>query len=341
MAGTIPLSMTQQFDEFGKPLSGGLLYIIQAGTVSTPQDAFQDVNLTIKMPYPIILDAAGRIPQFFLADGTVKVRLQSQAGLTQLSADQILVIGPSSGGGGGAAVDPNALVQMGNMIIRYGVGVLGGYVRCNGLTIGSATSSATEHAASECQALFNYLWQTDPLLAVPGGRGVSPSADWAANKQLALPDWRGYAVGALDNMGNPSPAGRLTAPYFGLSRPLNDPLPSLSPIVLGAIGGGESLRLAASQIPAVSFSGSGTTATENATHTHNVPSVPAIAGANNNTGGGGGPFAAMSSSTTTLTTGTENQLHAHAFSFSGSTVNGTTLIRTIGPRKLCSIYMKL
>jgi hypothetical protein len=47
MAGTIPLSMTQQFDVYGQPLSGGQLYIIQAGTVSTPQDAFADTGLTI------------------------------------------------------------------------------------------------------------------------------------------------------------------------------------------------------------------------------------------------------------------------------------------------------
>ena len=68
MAGTIPISMTQQFDIFGKPLAGGQLYIIQSGTVSTPQDAFQDTGLTILQPYPMTLDAGGRVPQFFLAD---------------------------------------------------------------------------------------------------------------------------------------------------------------------------------------------------------------------------------------------------------------------------------
>ena len=102
------LSMTQQFDEYGQPLSGGQLYIIQAGTVSTPQDAFQDFGLTIKMPYPMVLDAAGRVPQFFLSDGYVKVRLQDTHGVVQLAAETVLVIGPSAGGGGGGAtcVDP-------------------------------------------------------------------------------------------------------------------------------------------------------------------------------------------------------------------------------------------
>ena len=100
MSGTIPLSMTQQFDEFGQPLSGGQLFIIQAGTVSTPQNPYQDAGLTLLLPNPITLDAAGRIPQFFLADGYIKVRLTDKNGVVQLAADGILVIGPSAGGGG-------------------------------------------------------------------------------------------------------------------------------------------------------------------------------------------------------------------------------------------------
>ena len=39
MSGTIPLSLTQQFDEFGKPLAGGLLYIYQAGNTIDLYDA--------------------------------------------------------------------------------------------------------------------------------------------------------------------------------------------------------------------------------------------------------------------------------------------------------------
>lgn len=232
MAGTIPLSMTQQFDIFGKPLAGAQLFIIQAGTVSTPQNAFQDVNLSIPLPNPITLDAAGRVPQFFLADGFIKIRLQDISGVVQVAADMILVIGPSSGGGGGSSVDPTALIQTGNMIMRYGVGVLTGYVRLNNLTIGSATSGATERANADCQALYNYLWGVDPTLVVLGGRGITAAADWTANKQLTLPDWRGRLVGALDDMGN-SAAGRLTAQFFGTAA-----------TVLGAAGGNQSVLMA-------------------------------------------------------------------------------------------------
>ena len=163
MAGTIPLSMTQQFDVYGQPLAGGQLYIIQAGTVSTPQDAFQDTALTIKQPYPMTLDAAGRVPQFFLNDpsgggnATVKVRLQDKNGVVQLSSDGILVIGPSGGtggGGGGLSGDASQLFQTGDIKPRYGVGihpgVTPGWVRCNGLTIGSATASPGANGARQC-----------------------------------------------------------------------------------------------------------------------------------------------------------------------------------------------
>jgi hypothetical protein len=75
MAGTIPLSLSQQFDSLGHPLSGCKLYTIQAGTTSTPQSAYQDSALTLPLPNPQTCDSAGRLPQFFLADGSIKIRL--------------------------------------------------------------------------------------------------------------------------------------------------------------------------------------------------------------------------------------------------------------------------
>lgn len=232
MAGTIPLSMTQQFDEFGKPLKGGQLYLIQAGTVSTPQNGFQDVALTQVMPYPMTLDAAGRIPQFFLTDGYIKVRLTDVNGVNQLAQDNILVIGPSAGGGGGGpAVDATTVLQTGDVKPRYDTAIHTGFVRLNGRSIGSTTSGATELADPSAQALFLHLWLKDTNLILTPPRGVSGAADWAANKQLFLPDWRGYALGGLDDMGSAA-AGRLTATYFGTSA-----------IVLGAAGGDEKRTL--------------------------------------------------------------------------------------------------
>lgn len=234
-AGTIPLSLSQQFDSQGKPLGGCNLYTIQAGTVSTPQNAYQDAALTIALPNPIPCDASGRLPQFFLADGQIKVRLTDKNGIVQLQADNILVIGPSSGGGGGGGqVDPTTIAQTGDVKYRYSDGSISGWVRSNGRTIGSATSGATERANADCQALFEYLWATDPNLAVSGGRGASAAADWAANKTIALPDFRGRVLAGLDTMGAAS-ADRLN--------------PSITSGILGSSGGSQTHTLTLAQIP--------------------------------------------------------------------------------------------
>lgn len=235
MAGSISLSLSQQFDSLGKPLNGGKIYFIQAGTTSTPQNAFQDSALTIPWPNPLTLDSAGRVPQLYFADGNIKVRIVNSVGIPQVVADNILVVGPSSGGGGGS-VDPTTVMATGDLKIRYGTGALSGFVRANGRTVGSATSGATERANADTQALFEFLYTTDLNLAVSGGRGANAAADWAANKTIALPDYRGRAIAGLDDMGN-SAAGRLTAAYFGTAA-----------TVLGAAGGLESHTLTTAQL---------------------------------------------------------------------------------------------
>lgn len=203
-AGTIPgFSLTQQFDSLGKPLSGCKFYTIQAGTTSTPQNAYQDTALTLPLPNPQTCDASGRLSQMFVADGLIKIRLTDKNGNQQVVADNILVIGPSGGGGGGGGtVDPTTVMATGDIKVSYGTSPLTGWVRANGRTIGSATSGATERANLDCQALFQYLWTADANLAVSGGRGASANADWTANKTIALPDSRGYSLAGLADMGN-------------------------------------------------------------------------------------------------------------------------------------------
>jgi hypothetical protein len=213
MSGSISLSLSQQFDSLGKPLAGGKLYTYAAGT-TTPQSAFQDTGLVQALSNPVILDAAGRVPQLFFADGNIKILLTDVNGVTQLSADNILVIGPSASGGGGATTDPTTVLQTGWIQPIYGTGNVTGFVRANGRTMGNASSGGTERANADTSALFTFLYNADANLAVSGGRGASAAVDYAANKTIALPDWRGRALAGLDDMGN-SAAGRLTATYFG------------------------------------------------------------------------------------------------------------------------------
>jgi microcystin-dependent protein len=273
-AGTIGYSLSQQLDTTGKPLNGCLLYTIQAGTTSTPQNSYKDTALTLPQPNPMVCDAAGRLPQFFLADGQIKVRLTDRLGVVQVVADNILVIGPSSGGGGGGTVDPTTISATGDVKVAYGTQVITGWVRVNGRTIGSATSGATERANADTQALFQYLWTADANLAVSGGRGVSSIADWTANKAITLPDGRGRVMAGLDDMGN-SAAGRLTAAYFGATGGCSGALGT----TLGAACGQQSHTLTAAQIPTLS----GTT---NGANTTTSFSYPGTAGTN----GGGTVF---------------------------------------------------
>lgn len=237
MAGSISLSLSQQLDSLGRVLSGGLLYTYAAGT-TTPQSAYQDTGLVSALPNPITLDAAGRVPQLFFADGNIKVRLTDANGVVQLAADNILVIGSSAGGGGGATVDPTTVLQTGWIQPIYGTGNVTGFVRANRRTIGNGSSGASERANADTAALFAFLYAADVNLVVaPGGRGVSAAADFAANKTIELPDCRGRAIAGLDDMGN-SAAGRLTSTYFGTAA-----------TVLGAAGGDEKQTLALSQLP--------------------------------------------------------------------------------------------
>lgn len=230
--------MTQQLDEFGKPLAGGKLYFIQAGTTSTPQNAFQDSALTLPWPNPFILDASGRVGQLFFADGSIKIRLTDVNGVEKLVADGLIVTGASSGGGGGSPVDPTTVLQTGWLQPIYGVGVVSGFVRCNARTIGNAVSGATERANADTLALYSFLWNGDPNLTVSTGRGASSAADYAAAKTITLPDFRGRTIVGLADMGN-SVTTVLNATYF---------LSSVT--TLGSAGGNQSPTLAMGNLPA-------------------------------------------------------------------------------------------
>lgn len=327
MSGTVPgISMTQQLDKYGLPLRGGKLYFIQAGTTQTPQNVFQDPGLSSPWPNPIVLDAAGRCPQLFAADGQIKIRLTSAAGVDQLVVDNLLVVGPSSGGGGGGVIDPTTILQTGALQVYYGTGVRTGYVRANGRSLGSSTSGATERANADTQQLFEYLWSTDPNLAVSTGRGASANADWVANKTIALPDWRGYALAGLDDMGN-SASGRLTPSYFGANA-----------TVLGAVGGTEARALAAVHI--TPHSHSGTTYGMNAgnPHSHNayIPGYGPRGVSLDNFPAPVNPFG-----NTPVQVDATDINHGHPFDTNAGNGLAGAAFAAIGPRKLATIYLKM
>lgn len=217
MAGSISLSLSQQFDRNGRPLSGGQFYTFQA-TTTTPQTVYKDTALTLPHPNPITLDAYGRIPAFYAADGSIRCRLTDKNGVVVFDEANLLVIGPSSGGGGGGggSIDATTIFATGDPIWVPVSGVRTGWVRMNGRTIGSVTSGASERASADAEALFTHLWTnyTDTFCPVLTGRGATAAADWAANKQITLPDMRARGPFGLDDMGN-SAASRLSGATFG------------------------------------------------------------------------------------------------------------------------------
>jgi microcystin-dependent protein len=216
MAGTLPgIPLSQQFSAIGQPLAGCLLYIYAANT-TTPQDSFLDQGLTLKNPWPLAGDNSGRVPMFYLADGSVHVRLTDSGGVVQFDYPSMLVIGPSTGGGGGGgSVDPTTIFQAGDVIWLDQSGTRTGWVRDNGRTLGNAVSGASERANADCQALFVFLWgtYTNTICPVVGGRGANGLADFTAGKQITLPDKRGFSPVGDTAMGNADTARLAGVPF--------------------------------------------------------------------------------------------------------------------------------
>lgn len=212
MAGTLPLALVQQFDVDGTPLAGAQLFFFQVGTVATLQNSFQDFGLTIVNTNPLVADAFGRIPNFYLADGQIHVRLTDASGNVIFDIPNMQVIGPSSGGGGGGStVDPTSILSTGDIKFQFSSETLTGWVKMNAQTIGNATSGASQRANADTQNLFTFLWNTDTSgthFPVIGGKGATPAADFSASKQITLPDWRGRGPMGLDDMGAAA-AGRI------------------------------------------------------------------------------------------------------------------------------------
>jgi hypothetical protein len=317
--GVIPIALQQVISANGQPLSGALLYIYQAGTVATPQNAFSDPGLTIPLSNPLVADSTGRLPMFYLANGSVHVRLTDAGGVVIFDYPSMLVIGASGGSSSGGTVDPTTIASTGDVKFRPTGESLAGWVKMNGLTIGNATSGASGRAAADTQNLFIYLWGVCPQTHCPvssGGRGTSALADYSANKTLQVPDWRARMPFGLDDMGNTA---------AGILKALNVTSVGDTVTTPGATGG-EAVH---TQTPA-----------EIAAHTHaNTLTDPGhFHGITLATGGG------VSTQIGPGTGGPQNQNTATAFT--GITINNasagsSTPFNVMAPFMLGTWYMKL
>jgi hypothetical protein len=254
-----PHSNALAFNNAGARALGAKAYFFEAGT-TTPRTTYTDAALSTPHTHPVLADGNGRFPAIFLDFGDYRERVRTAGDTTIWDTDNIPNDAPADPGEGVAA---DAILTTGDVFFAFRSGTRDGAVRCNGRTVGSATSGATERANADCQNLFIYLWNnfSDAILAVSGGRGASASADWTANKTIALFDLRGALLGGLADMGS-SNAGHYN--------------PTFVPAVVGgATTGGSTLGsnthlLTLAQTPAHSHTVGITTGTESVGHTHAV-----------------------------------------------------------------------
>ena len=329
-----PHSNSVIFNNAGARASGAKIHFFEAGT-TTPRTAYQDAALTTPHTHPVIADAAGRAPAIFLDYGDYRVRVRTAGDTTIWDTDDIPNPTPVSDEDD---VDPNAIFQTGDLILAGKNGTRDGFVRWNGRSIGSATSAAGERANPDCEAAFLYLWNNfaNDQCPVSGGRGATAAADWAANKNITLPDVRTAALIGFDDMGNSlrggfDPAGvvsgSLSAPgsIIGANThqlvDLQLPVHAHSVSITSAAGGTHTHTVSGTTGGAGAHTHSGTTGTESATHNHAT-----------STGGNTGNQAAVGSTGTvgdqyvnaaTANTGAENVTHTHSFSTTSDPGNHT------------------
>lgn len=205
-----PLSRQQILDASGRPLLVPRVAFYAAGTTK-PIEVFSDPGLTKPLAQPVKADATGRFPRIYLPTALYAEAVHGPYGDLLWFDDGLGYVPPTADDGGdGGATDPNAIAATGDVKWRLDGGILPGWVRMNGRTLGGAGSGATELASAKTAAAFSYLWNTFPeaVASVVGGRGTSAASDFAAGKQIVIPTMQGLLQGGLDDMGS-SPSGRL------------------------------------------------------------------------------------------------------------------------------------
>lgn len=328
MSGLWSATPVQPLDGSGRPYPGARAFFYEAATLN-PIVIYADTGLNVPLPNPVQADGNGVFPIVFLdeADDFYRLRITTALGAIIWELPAVPIIGPTGGGGGPVSpVDPLGVATTGDIRSRLGVGTHAGWVRLNGLTIGSVTSGATERSAADTQPLFELIWNSIPnsICPVVGGRGANSLADWTANKQITLPDARGRVLGFLDDMGNAA-AGRIT-----------NLTATPSGTQLAASGGAQQRVLAKANLPAVQLNVTGNTDTE-PDHRHDYVRTNNLSDAESGNGSPeiyGNPDAGHN-------TGPAGA-HSHALVGAKTEVMGSASpIDNMGPFILVTAYIKL
>ncbi|MEM8813418.1 MAG: hypothetical protein AAGF59_12430 [Pseudomonadota bacterium] len=207
------------------------------GGTTTPKTVYTDaIATTAHDTASLVTDGNGQWPAVFVPFGTYDFRILDSDDTIIFTASEVPNPEPVAAGG---TTTGNAIAT-GMMVYVPAKLTFDGYVRANGRSIGSGASSATERSNDDTEALFTWLWNSlaNDQASVSGGRGSSASADWAANKTIALPDMRSSVPMGLDDMGNSAAGLLLAAPFTNGSATLG-----------GSIAGNNTHALSISELP--------------------------------------------------------------------------------------------
>jgi hypothetical protein len=178
-----------------------------------------------------------------------------------------------------------------------------------GTTIGNASSGATL-ASSTTQLLYVLLWNncSNSQCPVTGGRGANAAADYGSNKPIQVINMSGSMLIGNDQ-GTNILAGLPVISGLGPNNNLS---------IVGEVFH----TLTTAQLPAHThnYSGSGTTGSENLSHSHAETAFMTSSGVT--AAASGGP-AFLGANTGGQSTGPESANHQHGFSWSGTTDAGT------------------
>jgi hypothetical protein len=90
MPGSTPPWFIERFQlPSGAAMSGGKMYFFVAGSTTVPKNVFSDYALTIPLTQPLVMDAAGSAPQYFMEAGLYKVLIKDAANILQHTRDNI------------------------------------------------------------------------------------------------------------------------------------------------------------------------------------------------------------------------------------------------------------
>lgn len=263
---------------------GAKVFTYDAGT-NTPRTAYADGLAGTEHDWPFLTDANGCIPPFWITGAALKVIITTSSGTVIRTIDDI------PGETATATVTPGTgtTIPPGFIMAAHQTGTQTGWVRANGRTIGNGSSGATERANADTSDLFTVLWN-DTLLSVSGGRGASAAIDFAANKTIGLPDYRGRVLVGLADMGN-STSTRLDGITFATG----------SKTTLGSTAGAATVALTEANL--ASHTHTGTTSTASA-HTHTATASSETPTVTVASGGSHTHTATQDAHTHTLSTGT-------------------------------------